>query len=81
MFASDSSEDQQQKGEKVGLGVLIHGCRTELDFAHKRKADEALAAGTLSKIYPAYSRLRESQRVHIADVIVVCLVSPLSALC
>lgn len=63
--------DQKEKGDNVGQGLLIHGCRNESDFAYRSKIDGALAAGALSSLLPAYSRKQDSKSVHVQDIVEV----------
>jgi len=60
---------QQEKGERVGQGILIHGCRTENDFAHRPAVDKALAGGVLDVVHAAYSRKPDSPTMHVQDVV------------
>lgn len=57
----------KEKGGKLGKGILIHGCRSEADFANKAKVDGALSSGLLSEVWPAYSRAETPE--HVQNVI------------
>lgn len=54
----------------MGLGILIHGCRTQHDFALRSKIESALVAGAISNIFPAYSRI-DTTPAHVQDIVEV----------
>ena len=64
----------------MGKAILIHGCRSEGDFAMKKKIDDALDGHLLSHLWPAYSKRENIKPEHVQDVIEVSslLPSPLS---
>jgi hypothetical protein len=51
--------------------VLIHGCRSEEDFALKPKIDSAISANLLSDLWPAYSKKANTVSQHVQDILEV----------
>jgi len=55
--------------EGVGKAILIHGCRAESDFPCMDKLNSALAAGVLTYLWPAYSRMEGTKPNYVQHVI------------
>lgn len=61
---------KKEQGHKLGKAILVHGCRSEADFAHKPTVDSAISEGVLTKLWPAYSReFGGVKSTHVQDVI------------
>jgi cytochrome P450/NADPH-cytochrome P450 reductase len=56
-------------GSTLGRAILVHGCRSEVDFVMKEKVEEALASNLLTELWPAYSQKVGEKPMHIQDVI------------
>lgn len=55
-------------GDRVGETVLFFGCRhPALDFVYRREFEEAVQAGTLAGLFPAFSRVPEQPRAYVQD--------------
>jgi len=59
----------KDKGSKLGRAILIHGCRSESDFAYKSRAEGGLSEGLISDLWPAYSRKQDAEPAHVQDII------------
>eukprot|EP00026_Physarum_polycephalum_P000703 Phypoly_transcript_00704.p1 GENE.Phypoly_transcript_00704~~Phypoly_transcript_00704.p1 ORF type:complete len:606 (+),score=124.76 Phypoly_transcript_00704:1837-3654(+) len=65
----EQRQHAQNNGEKLGKAVLVHGCRSEADFANFRKTEAALKTGVISDLWPAYSRKEGAPKMHIQDAL------------
>jgi sulfite reductase alpha subunit-like flavoprotein len=59
----------EKTAKKFGEAVLIHGCRSEADFPHREKVDDAIKGGVLTCLWPAYSRKEGASSTYVQHVI------------